>query len=47
MQYTALNCLPYKILSSTNAHTVTEDCKAVYPCIVAPEALKQKSFAGL
>ena len=39
MQYIVLICLPYKMLSKTNADIVTEDCAAVYPCIVAPKAI--------
>ena len=41
-----LNCLLYKMISKTNADTVTEDCTAVYPCIVAPKAINQMCFAS-
>ena len=47
MKYIVLNYLQYKMLSKSNAGTVTEDCTVVYPRIVAPKAINQKCFAGL
>ena len=35
------------MFSKTNADTVTEDCTAVYPRIVAPKAINQKCFVSL